>query len=86
MALNGWCQLKAWTQLTDKKQQNLAWITLRESEVSKTTYFSPFLAYDIIIKLMKSLESITFMKPHDKKHYLENQSEDSSMGYVRKGK
>ena len=35
---------------------------------------------------MKSLESITFTKPHDKKHYLENQSEDSSMGYVRKGK
>ena len=77
---------KAWTQLIDKKQQNLSWITLRESEVSKTTYFSPFLAYEIIIKLMKSLKSIIFTKAHDKKHYLDNQSEDSSKGYVRKRK
>ena len=77
---------KAWTQLIDKKQHNLSWITLRESEVSKTTYFSPFLAYEIIIKLMKSLKSIIFTKAHDKKHYLDNQSEDSSKGYVRKRK
>ena len=77
---------KAWTQLIDKKQQNLSWITLRESEVSKTTYFSPFLAYEIIIKLMTSLKSIIFTKAHDKKHYLDNQSEDSSKGYVRKRK
>ena len=77
---------KAWTQLIDKKQQNLSWITLRGSEVSKATYFSHFLAYEIIIKLMKSLKSIIFTKAHDKKHYLDNQSEDSSKGYVRKRK
>ena len=57
-----------------------------KSELSKTTYFSPFLAYDVIIKLMTSLKSIGFSKAHDGKHYLDNQSEDSSNGYLRKGK
>ena len=56
-----------------------------KSEVSKTTYFSPFLAYDVIVKLMPSLKSMTFSKAHDRKHYLDNQSEDSSKGYLRKG-
>ena len=62
-------------------------MTLVISEVSKrTTYCSPFLAYDVIIKLMTSLESIIFSKAHDGKHYLDNQFEDSSKGDLRKGK
>ena len=64
----------------DNEQLNLSWITLVKSEVSKATYFSPFLAFDVIIKLMTSLKSIIFMKAHDRKHYLDNQSEDSGKG------
>ena len=30
-------------------------------------------------------QNMTFSKVHDKKHYLDNQSEDSSKGYLRKG-
>ena len=55
-----------------------------KSEVGKVTYFSPFLAYDVVLKLMKSLKSISFSKANDGKHYLDNQSEDSSN--LRKGK
>ena len=57
-----------------------------KSEVSKTTYFNPALAYDVIIKLMASFKNIIFSKAHDRKHYLDNQSEDSSNGYLTKGK
>ena len=34
---------------------------------------------------MPSLKSMTFSKAHDRKHYLYNQSEDSSKDYLRKG-
>ena len=88
-----WYQINGWwstaiskpEQLIDNEQVNLYWITLVKSEASKTTYFGPFLAYDVIIKLMAPLKSIIFLKAHDGKHYLDNQSEDSSKGYRRKG-
>ena len=38
------------------------------------------------MKLVASLKSIIFSKAHDGKHHLDNQSEDSSKGYLRKGK
>ena len=34
---------------------------------------------------MTSLKSMTLTKAHDRKHYLDNQSEDSSKGYLREG-
>ena len=34
---------------------------------------------------MTSMKSMTFLKAHDRKHYLDNKSEDSSKGYLRKG-
>ena len=54
--------------------------------MSKTTCFSTFLAYDVIIKLMTSLKCITFLKAPDGKHYLDNQSGCSGKGYLRKEK
>ena len=53
---------KSLTINCNNKELNLSWTTLRKSEVSKTTYFSPFLVYNAIIKLMKSLKSIIFSK------------------------
>ena len=38
------------------------------------------------MKLMTSLKSIIFSNVHDGKHHLDNQSEDSSKDYLRKGK
>ena len=35
---------------------------------------------------MTSSKSIIFSKAHDGKHYLDNQSEDSSKSYLGKGK
>ena len=82
-------EVKPFKSLTincNNKELNLSWTILRKSEVSKTTYFSPFLAYDAIIKLTKSLKSIIFSKFYDEKHYFDNQSEDSNKGYLRKAK